>query len=119
MRGVAGGVSPRPLEGGQAALVNPDIISASTTLQQAGSGGYQRLVNALQSLDQGGNISTLAATQAAQQTSINNLNSVVATMQTQIFTIQNQITTINTTLTSLQNQINAITDRLNRAGIPP
>ena len=56
MPGVVGGVSSRPLASGQAQLLNPDILSASTAIQQAGGGAFARLINALQLLDQSGNV---------------------------------------------------------------
>ena len=80
MPGVVGGVSPRPSGQGQAPLQYPDLLSASTTIVQSGGGGFARLINALQLLDQSGNLVSIA--------------SQLATLQADITTIQGQITTL-------------------------
>jgi peptidoglycan hydrolase CwlO-like protein len=122
---VAGGVSPRTLAAGQAPVVNTDLLSAATTLQQSGGGAFTKLIDALQSLDQALNIvslQTAASGQAADiatlQGQVTTLQGQVTTLQGQVTTLQGNITTINATLTSLQNQINTINTRLANAGIP-
>lgn len=123
--GVVGGVSSRPLANGQAQLQYPDLLSASTAIIQAGGGGFARLKDALQLLDQSGNVLSIANSVTVLQGQVATLQGEVATIQGQIATLQGQvttingeITTINATLTSLQNQINVINTRLANAGIP-
>lgn len=88
--GVVGGISAQPLAAGQAPNKTPDLLSASTTLLQSGGGGYARLINALQSLDQAQNIFTLASQAANFATDIATLQSQVATLQSQVATLQAQ-----------------------------
>jgi hypothetical protein len=116
--GVAGGVRPRAKANGQQPVVDPDLLSASTTLQQSGGGGYARLIDALQSLDQIQNILTLAQ-QAA------NVASEIATLQSQVTSINGQIGVINTQIGQLQNAVVSLTSQLggwsfaNTVGAPP
>ena len=84
MSGVVGGVSSRPLSTGQAQLLNPDILSASTAIQQAGGGAFARLINALQLLDQSGNVIALASNLATLTTDITTMQAQIATLQTQM-----------------------------------
>jgi chaperonin cofactor prefoldin len=109
--GVAGGVSPRATANGQALVVNQDLLSASTTLQQSGS-GYQRLVDALQSLDQGANIIALLNSITAQAAEIQTLQGQVSTLQAQVTSINGQIGIINTRLDQLANSIINLTGQL-------
>jgi chromosome segregation ATPase len=131
VQGVVGGVSPRKQANGQAPVVDPNLLSASTTLQQAGS-GYQRLVDALQSLDQAQNIVALlnsiqsqAAEIAALTTRVTNAEGVIATLQTQVFTLQGQMTTANNNIATLQGQVTTLQGQLdgvsfagNTGGVP-
>lgn len=113
MQGVAGGVSAAPgLEAGQARVTNPDLLSASTTLQQAGGGGYARLVDALQSLDQAQNVLALVAQSAQDAADIAVLKGQVTTINGQIAAINGQIGTINTRLDQLANAILGLTSQL-------
>jgi len=99
--GVIGGVSPRTLANGQAPVLNPDLLSAATTLQQSGGGGYQRLVDALQSLDQAQNIVALLG-------GITTLTGDVTTLQGQVSTLQSQVTSINGQIGVINGQISGI-----------
>ena len=109
MPGVVGGVSPQPLAAGQAQQKYNDLLSASTTLLQSGGGGFARLINALQSLDQSANIFTLAIQAANFQTEIATLQGQVATLQGQVATLQGQVSTLQAqvqTLTQFQASFN-------------
>ena len=112
MQGVAGGVSPRSLEAGQAPVVDRNLLSASTALQQSGGGAYQKLVDALQSLNQVENILSLSGNIAGITTEITTLQGQVATLQSQVTSINGQIGIINTRLDQLANSINNLTTQL-------
>lgn len=105
MPGVVGGVSARALEPGQAPLQYPDLLSAATTLVQSGGGAYARLINALQSLDQGANILQLLNSLVAQGGDITTLQGQVATLQGQVATLNGQVTTLQGQVTTLQGQM--------------
>jgi hypothetical protein len=125
MPSVVGGVSPRSLAAGQAPVVNPDLLSSATTLQQSGGGGFTKLVDALQSLDQALNIATLQAAAAGQTADIATLQAQVATLQSQVTSINGQIGIINTRLDQLSNSIINLSGQLggwtfsNVVGAPP
>ena len=89
---VAGGVSARPLANGQAPLSNPDLLSANTAIIQSGGGAFARLINALQLLDQSGQVIELATNLATLQADITTLQGQVATLQGQVTTLQQQAT---------------------------
>jgi septal ring factor EnvC (AmiA/AmiB activator) len=108
---VAGGVSPRKLANGQSPIQYPDLLSASTTLVQSGS-GYMRLVNALQTLDQAENILAVVQSITSQAAAIATLQSQVATLQSQVTSINGQIGIINTRLDQLSNSIVNLTSQL-------
>ena len=112
MPGVVGGVSPRTLAQGQAPVLNPDLLSASTTLQQSGGGGFARLVDALQSLDQSANIVALLGSITTQAGEIATLQGQVATLQSQVTSINGQIGVINTQIGQLQSSVVTLTSEV-------
>ena len=112
MSGVVGGVSPRTLANGQAPVLNPDLLSASTTLQQSGGGGFARLVDALQSLDQSANVVALLGSITTQAGEIATLQGQVTTIQGQITSINGQIGVINTQIGQLQSAVVSLTNQL-------
>ena len=122
---VAGGVSPRTLAAGQAPVANPDLLSSATTLQQSGGGGFTKLVDAFQTLDQALNIVTLQAASAGQAADIATLQSQVATLQSQVTSINGQIGVINTRLDQISTALLNLTSQLggwsfsNVVGAPP
>lgn len=74
---------------------------------QSGGGGYARLINALQSLDQAQNIFTLASQAAGFATDITALQGQVATLQGQVATLQGQVTTLQGQVAAQQLVINS------------
>ena len=129
---VAGGVRARTLAGGQALIHNPDILSSATTLQQSGAGGFFRLVDALQQLDNSQGILALVTEQAAQAAQIVTINNAIANLQTglanlagTVSNLEDQITAINTQITTINGQITALQTALGGyvfgavGGVPP
>ena len=112
MVGVIGGVSPRALAQGQAPVLNPDLLSASTTLQQSGGGGFARLVDALQSLDQSANVVALLNSITTQASEITTLQGQVSTLQSQVTSITGQIGVINTQIGQLQSSVVTLTSEV-------
>lgn len=79
---------------------------------QAGGGGYARLINALQSLDQAQNIFTLvgqaanfASEIAALQTQVAAQGGYITALQGQVQTLQGQVSTLQGQVTTLQGQV--------------
>jgi len=105
--GVAGGVSSRKLEAGQSPIQYPDLLSASTTLVQSGS-GYLRLVNALQTLDQAANVLTLDGLITSQASAIATLQSQMAQTITAVQTLQTQVFTLQSQVAALQAQLDGV-----------
>jgi prefoldin subunit 5 len=110
--GVAGGVSPRSLANGQAPVVNPELLSASTALQQSGGGGYARLKDALQALDQGQNVATLASQTESNTSDIATIQGQITSINAQITSINGQIGVINGQISGLQSAIVTLTGEI-------
>jgi TolA-binding protein len=117
VQGVVGGVRPRPQGNGQVPVLDTELLTASTTLLQSGS-GYSRLVDALQALNQDANIVSLLQAIQSQASAITTLQSQMAqtisavqTLQQQVFTLQNQVTT-------LQGQLDGVSFAGNTGGVP-
>lgn len=105
MLGVVGGVSPRTLDQGQSPSQYRDLLSASTTLLQSGGGGFARLINALQALDQTFNLSSLENAITELQQQVAGIAAQIGTINGQISTLQGQVDTNTSNIATLQGQV--------------